>query len=203
MDPTIQLGLEVAKVVATLIAAGVAAWVAYRIGSSQRDIAARQASTAEGVRKINEAKLKLDLFEERYALFDQIWTFLSKPIDYDRITGSRPDFTNLIPKAQFLFGPDIVAYMKEAATKQTTMATLLLASNNRELTHPEREKLARLEHWFTYQAIDCHLLFKDYLDFSSWKADPPPKPDYQIHRPTWWQRIRFMFSRKRHHHFTI
>lgn len=76
-----QLGLEIARVIVTTLATSAAAYYAIKIAASQRDIARQQAMTASAQAKTSEAKVNLDLFELRYAVFEQVWGFLSEPIN--------------------------------------------------------------------------------------------------------------------------
>jgi hypothetical protein len=168
--------LEVLKVASTVAASGVAAWVAWRIGSSQRDIAKQQADTAAAQREISLAKLNLDLFEERYAIFHQVWGFLSAALDdtADVPHPLRPEFTNLIPKARFLFGKQIAEYMGEANQKRVNLWTVLREQQRTGdgLVEFQGMTVGDLHLWFAQEATDCFKRFADYLDFSAWKADP-------------------------------
>jgi len=164
-----QLALEMVKVIATMTAAGVAAWVAYKIGSSQRDIAARQANTAEAQKEIHEAKLKLDLFEERYEVFNALWTYLSRIKIDGPMAAQPPDIGNLIPKARFLFGPNIANYMEQAYHKHVELGTLHVQMEGGNANEEERAGAVKLEEWFAHEAKTCHRHFGDYLDFSGWK----------------------------------
>lgn len=165
--------LELVKVAATVGAAGAAAYVAYAIGTAQRDIAARQADTAAAQRKISEAKLNFDLFKERYEVFEKVWGFLSTgPNNNETVTASlRPEFTNLIPRAQFLFGSEIADFMREASKRRTDLAVayVQLTSGNMPPDLPQR--IAEIETWFYTEASNCHKRFDAYLDFSVWKAE--------------------------------
>jgi hypothetical protein len=173
MDEETQFWLEVFKIAATLAAAGVAAWVAYRIGSSQRDIATQQAETASEQKRIAAAKLNLELFEERYALFQTVWKFLTEQLNglHEQQSPLSPEFTNLIPKARFLFGNEIGDYMDEAFKKRVRLMTLI-RQHNRELNNPsvEGQTMGSLEQWFTDEATNCFKRFSPYLDFSAWRA---------------------------------
>ena len=59
-----------ASPVATIIAAGAAVWVAYKFGSIQAGIAREQAETAKVQKDIAYDRLKYDLFEKRYEVYD-------------------------------------------------------------------------------------------------------------------------------------
>lgn len=170
----IQLALEIAKLLTTVIAAGVAAFVAWKIGSSQRDIAKRQAETASAAKEVAHAKLNLDLFEQRYAVFETVWWFLSGVVQDPMKEITDPLFTNEIPKAQFLFGKPIADFMRQASTKQTELQILerKMASVTYQLVETENLRVLELQTWFYDEANNCFKRFGDYLDFSSWKADP-------------------------------
>lgn len=164
--------LDLVKVVATLCAASVAAWVTWRIGSSQMDIASQQAHIASEQKRIAAAKLALELFEERYDLFHKVWGFLStagKPDDTDMLHGQ---FTNLIPKAQFLFGPEIANYMREAHTQRIRVDSLnrKLCVSTYSATPEQIKEHSDLQQWFYDEASNCFKRFAPYLDFSVWRA---------------------------------
>jgi hypothetical protein len=67
--------------------------------------------------RVAKAKLNLDLFEKRYAIFVATWTEISQAIQTPEVRMTNPEFTNLLPKAQFLFGPEIREYMSEVSSK--------------------------------------------------------------------------------------
>jgi hypothetical protein len=166
MDAETQFWIEVAKLVATIAAASVAAWVAYRIGSSQRDIAREQ-------KRIAAAKLNLELFEERYALFEKVWGFLSEAVTKDELDLLGTGFGNLIPKAQFLFGDEIAEYMRDISAQRTQLAVLLHAQKqllNTGRASPHTEAIYKHQIELQQEAIDCFKRFAPYLDFSNWKA---------------------------------
>ncbi len=170
--PMTSVELELAKLLVTTIATGVAAYYAIKIAASQRDIAKRQAETALAAKKVAEAKLNFDLFEERYALFEQVWGFLSRPVDYENPQPMRSDFTNLIPKAQFLFGAPIADYMREASSKQIELSSMIRQQRNKPLNPEQVERMYETELWFAEEAMGCFKKFAPYLDFSAWKVDP-------------------------------
>jgi hypothetical protein len=58
-----------APVIAASIAAGVGAWVAHKFGRIQAGIAAQQAETAADAAKTAKKKLKIELFERRWAMY--------------------------------------------------------------------------------------------------------------------------------------
>lgn len=173
MDPLTQLCLEVAKLAVTTLASGVAAYFAIKIATSQRDIAKRQAETALEQRRVATAKLNLDLFDRRYELFMEVWGFLSHGAVGDVTDPSDPKFTNLIPKARFLFGDDIANYMSQASSKKTQMALANKQKTSAPYATPQTDQeLYELGVWFQSEATNCFKRFADHLDFSHWRAEP-------------------------------
>jgi hypothetical protein len=181
-----QALIEWVKVAATIIASFVAAWVSIKIGRAQRDIAAQQAAIADEQRKIAGAKLNLELFEQRYAIFETVWRFLSDALEdhADRFPNPlRPEFTNMIPKARFLFGDSIAEYMVEASQKRVALWTVL-RMQQRQGGNPmfEGQTVADLQIWFSNESTKCFQRFGDYLDFSAWKRPEATQQRAESHR---------------------
>lgn len=152
-------GLEILKVVPTGILGSIAAYIAwrqFRIGAEQRQIAS--------------AKLKLDLFEKRLAVFEATWRAAS-----DVIRGGRaypPAYlTNLYPHVAFLFGPEVEEYMKTLAEKMTRLGTIdQLSEKNGDVVPPELvNEHAQHRDWISHAAIEgIRSKFSPYLGFSQW-----------------------------------
>jgi hypothetical protein len=170
-----HLWLEVSKlVVGTGATVAVAAW-ATTIASSQRKIAAQQRDIASAQRAVAHAKLNLDLFDRRYAIFDTTWQFLSQATKDASTKVLHSDFTNAIPRAEFLFGRQIADYMREASRNQTQLALIYLRTqkNADVVLAEDANSISELETWFYSEATTgCFRRFADYLDFAAWKIDP-------------------------------
>lgn len=169
---TFQLWMEILKVLVTTAATGVAAFFAIKISEGQLGIARQQAMTASSAAKTAQAKLNLDLFHLRYDLFEKVWDFLSGPIQTENTDLTHPHFTNLIPKARFLFGDEIANFMLEASKNRTALAMLLKRQSKGGLDDRSSDQMMELQTWFYDEASSCHYRFADYLDFSTWRADP-------------------------------
>ncbi len=169
MDST-QLVLEVLKLVVGSGITAVAAFFAVKISASQRDIAKQQAATARESREIAAAKLNLDLFEERYKLFLEVWQFLSIASSVSDETQIHTPFTNLIPKARFLFGKEVVDFMTEANQRRIAYILAVRASYNQDYDSSEAEKIGERAKWLLDAASNCQKKFAPYLDFSEWQA---------------------------------
>jgi hypothetical protein len=73
--------------------------------------------------QVAQAKLKLDLFERRYAIFQKVWQICSLTFHHGtrqptfKGVGFGTPFNNFRPEAAFLFGKGIQAYIDELAEK--------------------------------------------------------------------------------------
>jgi hypothetical protein len=117
---------------------------------------------------VAKAKLKLDLFEKRYAIFHQTWVILSDVV----IRGTREDhhgmatpFNNFLPEAAFLFGPEIYNYLDEVSTKWTELHGVEGDKDNVAAGLIKDD----LELWFFNQASKgAKEKFSKYIDFQNW-----------------------------------
>ncbi len=122
--------------------------------------------------RVAKAKLNLDLFERRYAVFEATWTELSQAIQAHEVRMTNPDFTNLLPKAQFLFGPEIREYMFEVSSKigELWIIQRKTKANNSVVPADQIDKDIELLNWLSKHAMeDCRARFAPYLDFQRWR----------------------------------
>ena len=101
--------------------------------------------------RVAKAKLKLDLFDKRYAIFLDTWKIMSEVITKgprSQNYGLGNPFSNFIPQARFLFGKDIESYLQLAVkTGQTCgqlrkCSAMLKTQRRRKRTRPRRARLA-------------------------------------------------------------
>lgn len=121
---------------------------------------------------VQRAKLNLDLFEQRYAIFELTWGLLSSTPNGQHKPIPIFEFSNLIPKAAFLFGPKIETYMRTASHKMTELQIIYQVALNSNPIMPSEnlEKLTALEQWFYSEAsVGVKSVFGEYLDFKNWK----------------------------------
>jgi hypothetical protein len=140
-----------------------AAFVALVIGIVAAAIAARQYLLAR-------AKLNLDLFERRYAIYETVWEFLSMKLGpHDDSMETR--FANSIPTAYFLFGRDIGEYMDDARKRGHEMRMARIAFQNANDDGARSEHSAKIESLHRGIVQDLgHLRqrFAKYMDFAEW-----------------------------------
>jgi hypothetical protein len=155
------LGTLAASIPAALVALGVG-YAGARIAGAQTEIQA--------------AQLNLDLFERRFAVFMLTWEFLSRPIQHGAKSALEVSVQNELPKAQFLFGDDVRAYMKQALDMVQEMHLIdLRTSASGNVMPPEDIKRYReISEWLAHEAsVGCRMVFGPYLDFSAWRAARP------------------------------
>jgi hypothetical protein len=102
---------EVLKILPTFIVGLIAARIAWQ-----------QSATAMEQRRISQAKLNLDLFDRRLAIFNATWGRASAVLNTDKPMLAPPDMTNRYAEASFLFGPEVEEFMKQLATTMTSLA---------------------------------------------------------------------------------
>lgn len=124
-----------------------AAFVALTIGSIAAYIAYQQW-------KVARAKLDLDLFEQRYALFELLWAFVSVHTDDpEDVEQAARALKHAVPKFYFLFGPEIGGYVEE-----------VLAEGSQDPAKPLSKRPLRAAD----EANDVRERFGRYLDFKEW-----------------------------------
>lgn len=137
----------------TVITAAVALWIAYQ-----------QYQT-------NRAKLRLDLYDRRFRVFDAVGTLLATVYrDADVDIAAISKFTVLTNEAVFLFGPEVPAYLHELRTNAVKLRALndKLHESNLPIG-PERSQAAQenadVLNWLILQFDESRKRFARYLDF--------------------------------------
>ena len=125
---------------------------------------------------VAQAKLKLDLFERRFKVFQLTWNAALDTARRGARVQERDDlftpFNSFIPEAAFLFGKDIEAYIHELASNWTALHKL--ETKDWESMHSTDSRsppgLLELRVWFSEQANKgVKSRFSAYLDFANWK----------------------------------
>jgi len=113
MDPQL---INLAGPIATVFAAGAAAFVAYRLGKSQIAVAKTQADIAQRNWETANERVVLELFEKRLAIYDGIREVIGEVTR----TGSAPNdiyfrYIKAIDRVPFLFGKEVKIYLDKIA----------------------------------------------------------------------------------------
>lgn len=122
-----------------------AAFVALTIGGIAAYIAYQQW-------KVARAKLDLDLFEQRYALFEVLWAFVHARSD--EADDAFRALSKAVPKFYFLFGPEIGNHVE----------ALLAAGSPQDPARP----MSTRPRPTASEALDLRQRFAPYLDFKEW-----------------------------------
>ena len=105
---------DFAAPIATVIASGAAAFVAYRLGQNQISVARAQADVAERNWKTQNEKVVLELLERRLEIYENIRKVIAEVMR----SGAATDDTywrylNAIDQAPYLFGPEVETYLEK------------------------------------------------------------------------------------------
>jgi hypothetical protein len=123
---------------------------------------------------VARAKLKLDLFDKRLVIFQKVWAILSEVVSTGtrgRNYGLSTPFNNFMPEAEFLFGPDIAAYLREATAKWIELSGYEFESEQSDSSSRAKNavRVAELRGWFHDEASNVRNKFAPYLDFKNWQ----------------------------------
>lgn len=116
----------------------------------------------------NRARLRHELFERRYEVYERIGAFLSRVLQEGRVPEGEPErFIRSTRKAYFVFGSDvgikafIEQIFKEAVRLHTLDATL--ESSRGEERSRNIEKQAEIKEWFRQELGGLERRFESYL----------------------------------------
>jgi uncharacterized protein YebE (UPF0316 family) len=172
MDPT-TWGLEEAKLIVTSVIAIVAAGFGIAIQMGMKRIAVRQAETARQAMDVATAKLKLDLFEKRLAIFQQAWSVIGyaasgRPYDFAKLGALQ----NKLHEAGFLFGKDIEEYLLNLRSKAFEEQQLLtrIDKEGMYVDQSVRDQHKILQEWFLQESKNIQTPFLPYMSFEKWRA---------------------------------
>lgn len=140
--------------------------VTLTVGIVAAVMAHRQAAVAEG-------KLKLDLFEKRYPLFQETWEIMSEVVmrgTRQKNWGFGHPFQNFTPRARFLFGPDVGDYLSTAASKWIELHGYEGERDDPVSAAQHAARVSELKQWFHEQAsTGVKAVFAPYLSFEKWR----------------------------------
>jgi hypothetical protein len=150
---------DVAGPIATVFAAAMAGWIAYRIGNSQVAVARTQAEIAEKNWKTSNEKIVLDLFDKRLAIFEDIRAVIGEVV---RSGGASDDllfrYDKAIDRVSYFFGEEVQRYLRELRLQliDLNLAITMMAAND-----PDRHK------WITKKYEHLKTITKFYEEHPS------------------------------------
>jgi len=120
--------------------------------------------------RTNKQKLKLDLFDRRFEVYEATKKYLAKIGAKDDVT--RDDLVNFnieTNKSYFLFGNDIQEYLNELHSKGVILHSLNKKLRTDKLSQDEREEVIEKEgknfEWLTDQLTKSKDIFGKYMRF--------------------------------------
>jgi hypothetical protein len=122
--------------------------------------------------RLSKEKLKLDLFERRFAVYKGVQIFLEKILQAGHVEMEMvKDFWTATQVATFLLGEEIPAYIKEIENKGVEACKV--NEEFRELTTGSERNTLILQHtkligWFNDQLPELKRVFAPYLGFKAW-----------------------------------
>lgn len=127
--------------------------------------------------RVARAKLKLDLFDKRMKVFQQVWTILSKASIVDNkvtlfeqtsLVFLPDEFVEFVHEAKFLFGNDVLRYIRECMRNLSEL--MELQSKTEHVAGVNTKRRIELVAWFRDQTLkNCAIKFGRYLDLRSWQ----------------------------------
>ncbi|AXV99830.1 hypothetical protein CJO81_03090 [Ralstonia solanacearum] len=133
-------------------------------------------AVSDDQRTVARAKLRLDLFERRYAIFEVTWDYLSRCTEHKvppRNAELAVKFANSIPQAAFLFGRELETYLNTIRDNAITLWLIQerTAANYNVLPPEDIERHTELQRWFFEEARQgAKTIFGRYLSFENWQA---------------------------------
>ncbi|MFN4017453.1 MAG: hypothetical protein ACK4JB_19090 [Reyranella sp.] len=177
LDEIEQL-LRMASYVATPIVAIAAvsiAWRQARIATQQAVIARQQAETARQQAKVNERKVEADLYDRRLKIYEEVRRVLGVAMR----KGDVPvedflQFSAGIADADFLFGDDVVEYLKALRERCNNLGLwndlLRVPPESRGPDH-DHQKIVKDKYdtarWIVAQHEPAKQLFKKYMHLAA------------------------------------
>jgi hypothetical protein len=120
--------------------------------------------------QVAQAKLNLELFEHRYALYEVIWDCLAAALD-DRTPST--SIAIIIPKARFLFGSEIAVWLETLETTADGIRVWKERSTDRLEPEEAREEWRKRHSTVRNQVLaemhDLPKRFAPYMDFAKWR----------------------------------
>lgn len=145
---------------------------AYVVGARQGNIASRQADILARQVRLEETKLKADLFEKRLATYEATTSFLYHIGDLgDTVEGDAriANFATKFRESHFLFGSEVHAALMEIWDKanKIRVSRAISISNYEEGVRGDPQAALKLTQdlaWALQRAAVIHEIFQPYLD---------------------------------------
>jgi hypothetical protein len=151
---TTNLSVEIIKIILTFVVAVAASYIAWRQHRTAAD------------------KFRLDLYDKRYRVYRGLIDLLSRiAADGSVPNGALDQFFRATDEKRFLFGPDVISYLKEVREKAVRLSnTRRLIEAGERITEGRHtaaiDESLELTQWFDKQGEEAQHKFYPYLSFT-------------------------------------
>lgn len=149
-----------------------AVYVTYRFGSIQADIGRRQATTAAQSMSVANNKLRLELFEKRFAIYEVAITVIHKVVRHsEKITHDDVEaLLEATERADWLFDKLTAGFLADRLFQDTFDLVSLLheieAQPNSERRKELTTEIQEMKKVFAQHRVQLHELMRPYLGFT-------------------------------------
>ena len=161
MSNEISWVIELLKILPTLIVGLVAAFIAWQ-----------QAQISKEQKRIAQAKLKLDLFVKRLAVYKEVYRlveFGKNLKDIKEGIAASKQLIELAHEATFLFGDDITELIEKSGLAIIDLVNGIKATADNENVVPAPVMPSVRTASEHFKKVDIEPVFRPYLDLSQWK----------------------------------
>jgi hypothetical protein len=129
--------------------------------------------------RVADNKLRLDLFDRRYKVYDAARNFVASIIREATVTDSQlAEFNIGTSDAKFLFEPDVAEYLAEIRRRAHSLRTTRQLLEKRPTSDDELARLAQSENasvvWLSDQFSEMTKIFTPYLGFANVRSRVVP-----------------------------
>jgi hypothetical protein len=129
--------------------------------------------------RVADNKLRLDLFERRYKVYDATRNFVASIMREGTVTESQlTDFNVGTSDAKFLFEPDVPEYLAEIRKQALHLRTTRELLERRQTSDDDLARLAQAENddilWLGEQITAMTKVFAPYLGFANVRSRVVP-----------------------------
>lgn len=177
LDPYEQIFRMVSYVATPIVAIAAAsiAWRQFGIAKQQAEIASRQAEIARQQAKVNERKVEVDLYDRRLKVYEEVRRVLGVAMRKSDVpVEDFLQFSAGIADADFLFGDDVVEYLKVLRERCNRLGMwndlIRIPPESRGDDH-DQQKYIKDKHdtakWIVAQHEPAKTLFKNYMHLAA------------------------------------
>ena len=167
---TYQALLEFFRAFGTPIAAAIGAWVAYRFGTIQAQIASQQAKTARDAAITARNKLRMDMYDIRLEIYSTVMALLSQLAITGKLTQADENaFLGGLKGVRWVFGSDLDEFLTRNLWHAVVDFMAAQNSFNESEEQSLRAQMAEAKHARRTELLgmreDIERRFAEYMDF--------------------------------------